>query len=335
MSDCLIITLNCAKLKQDSDVINDLVLNAMSSMSELPDFIVFCLQEVVPICDASFGYLNPYLKPFIDAKQKDYVIIANNHVGAVALLVYAHRKIPPCTFTTNKVSFGHGWSSLKGACSVSLKLDDTRSINFVAAHLAAGQTSLYQLKRNQDFKYLFKHLKISQMSGPVVLAGDLNYRTKDGKFGTDQLSAQLRDMGRGEVFWEPQVLFEPTYKYIVNTDELNNKRVPAWCDRILLTNRNCSDYEVERYDSIDSSVFDNSDHRAVFMRVRMSGNSEKLEYVLDQEVLDTMEGTYNPVQWFVTMGADIAIGVGTFFTMTRPGWAVTAMLVVYFLYHLL
>lgn len=332
MADCFVISLNCAKRLQTTDDVSDLILQPLSTFTQTPDFIVLSLQEVAPIYSASVGYISPYISRFVQGIPTEYRLLAQNSVGAVALLVFAKTASAHLKTSRNAVAFGRGWSSLKGACSLTLELDESRFVTFVAAHLAAGEGAENRIKRNADFRYLFERLSLASTPGPIILAGDLNYRTSNGQFDTNELTQELPTLGRNEVFWEPPVSFAATYKYYVHTNTLCLTRQPSWCDRILLSNRSSMSYEVEKYDSVAS--FSNSDHRPVFMHVNVRANDEKLELTADQDALDSMRGAYASPSPPLTLASDAAIGAGSFLAFTWPGRALICVALLYLVYAL-
>lgn len=151
-------------------------------------------------------------------------------------------------------------------------LDDT-SLCFINCHLAAGQTQTKD--RNYDVSEIFErallpaehdpHTRLNSYVGGgdgsmildheiCILNGDLNYRidtmgrdavVKEVKAGNlakllerDQLlvSRRKNPSFRLRAFREMPIIFAPTYKYDVGTDNYDSsekKRAPAWCDRIL------------------------------------------------------------------------------------------------------
>ncbi|KAJ2726908.1 hypothetical protein GGI07_000236 [Coemansia sp. Benny D115] len=82
----------------------------------------------------------------------------------------------------------------------------------------------------------------------VIWLGDLNYRlaldtgdvydvVRRGDYqallGLDQLKIAMLNKQAFAGFDEADIRFAPTYKYVVGTDEYDERRRPAWCDRIL------------------------------------------------------------------------------------------------------
>ncbi|KAK3075761.1 hypothetical protein LTR53_000586, partial [Teratosphaeriaceae sp. CCFEE 6253] len=118
-----------------------------------------------------------------------------------------------------------------------------------------------------------------------ILNGDLNYRidtmgrdtvikhVQQGNLARlldrDQLllSRKKNPGFRLRAFQENPIIFAPTYKYNLHSDDYDNsekKRAPAWCDRILY--RGLGKVKLEQYRRWEVKV---SDHRPVSGRLRM------------------------------------------------------------------
>lgn len=115
-------------------------------------------------------------------------------------------------------------------------------------------------------------------SDVVVWLGDLNYRIELPRnlvqtsikqnilqqlWSKDQLSAALRTGQAFKGFQEGPLLFPPTFKYDVGTDNYDTsvkERVPSWTDRILYKTKTVKS-ELRSYDVICSVK--SSDHRPV------------------------------------------------------------------------
>jgi endonuclease/exonuclease/phosphatase family metal-dependent hydrolase len=128
-----------------------------------------------------------------------------------------------------------------------------------------------------DHKYPGLTSNLVEKSDVVVWLGDLNYRVELPRcavqdllkhkmqelWANDQLSIALQ---KGQVFHgfqEGPLLFPPTYKYDVGTDNYDTsskERVPSWTDRILYK-VNTVTAELRGYDAIGSMK--TSDHRPV------------------------------------------------------------------------
>ncbi|KIV93154.1 hypothetical protein PV10_04392 [Exophiala mesophila] len=160
----------------------------------------------------------------------------------------------------------------KGALVTRFVLDDS-TICFVNCHLAAGQT--HTSHRNNDVATILEAEALSSQRDPdersslyvgggdgtqildheiCILNGDLNYRIdaiprdtviqmiKRGELTKllerDQIMVSRRRVSgfRLAPFNELPIMFAPTYKYDVGTDNYDSsdkKRAPAWCDRLL------------------------------------------------------------------------------------------------------
>ncbi|KAI9007470.1 Endonuclease/exonuclease/phosphatase [Phycomyces nitens] len=168
----------------------------------------------------------------------------------------------------------------KGAVAIRFLYDHT-SFCFVNCHLAAGQDHL--LQRNDDSQDILDTARFGLYpssiddlfthgtDGSQILdhqvcfwSGDLNYRINMSRekvvehlgnpnklAGWDTLQAQdqlTQQRQRNPVFplysfIEPPLMFDPTYKYDIGTqnfDSSEKKRTPAWCDRVLVRAADCA-----------------------------------------------------------------------------------------------
>ncbi|KUI71276.1 hypothetical protein VM1G_06934 [Cytospora mali] len=164
----------------------------------------------------------------------------------------------------------------KGAIIIRFMIDDT-SLCFFNCHLAAGQSQVQS--RNNDITAILEapilpaerdaSVRIDSYTGGgdgtmvldhelIILNGDLNYRidtmsrdtvviaVKQGNLAKlldrDQLlvARRRRPDFKLRAFEEMPIMFAPTYKYDVGTDNYDTsekKRSPAWCDRLLYRGR--------------------------------------------------------------------------------------------------
>lgn len=327
MSSCFVVTLNCAKRAQDSENIRNYILQKMLT-SQLPEIIVFCLQEIAPISSSMFNYLLPYVTPFIEAVPSEYTCIAENNVGGTGLIVFsktvAHHEID---ITKKNLAFGKGWSSLKGASLITLGFSDHEFLTFISTHFAAGEGQKYLKERNNNLRYLFTAFELASVPGPIILAGDLNYRTTNGELSTNELTTEIHNFANGEVFWEPKIQFPATYKYFPSSidNNLNPKRTPSWCDRILLTDKDAI-LEVFNYDSVQR--YTDSDHKPVYLHFRIQPNNDKLNHTLNPEILESTTVRVKGIK--PTLLADFFIGSSLFVTTTKPGWLLVTLVLLFF-----
>lgn len=196
-----------------------------------------------------------------------------------------------------------GYMGNKGSVSVSMSLFQSQ-LCFVCSHLTSGQKDGAEHRRNADVYEIIKRTRFSSSipdadqpqtipsHDQIFWFGDLNYRLNmldadvrslvaarrwDELFDTDQLSKELRS---GHVFdgWkEGEINFPPTYKYEINSDryvgenptEVEKRRSPAWCDRILWLGKGIRQLTYQR------AELKLSDHRPV-----------SSTFLVDVEVLD-------------------------------------------------
>lgn len=180
---------------------------------------------------------------------------------------------------------------------------DNTSLCFVTAHLAAGFANYDE--RNRDFKTINYGLRFQQgrtidAHDTVIWLGDFNYRiglaheravklAKTGDFETlyehDQLNLQMVAGLTFPYYSEARILFAPTYKYDVNTDDYDTSekaRIPAWCDRVLRKGTNLKQI------NYDAAPLYFSDHRPVYATFvcKVSVVDEKTKAALSEELYD-------------------------------------------------
>ncbi|XP_017985225.1 PREDICTED: type I inositol polyphosphate 5-phosphatase 4 [Theobroma cacao] len=164
-----------------------------------------------------------------------------------------------------------GYLGNKGSVSVSMSIEGT-SFCFIAAHLASGEKTGDERRRNYQVSEIFRRTSFPRSAKdddnphPLTILGhdrifwfgDLNYRLDLGDNSArnlikkqdwkalqefDQLRREQEDGGVFQGWREGNIEFAPTYKYSSSncnrySGGLPNRsgekqRTPAWCDRIL------------------------------------------------------------------------------------------------------
>ena len=148
-----------------------------------------------------------------------------------------------------------GWLGTKGAVAIRFMLHK-RTFCFINCHFAAHMDAIKQ--RNSNFESVLKYVTFPDVNvsrvlehDVVLLFGDLNYRIDEipveevKKLVSSNELAPLKEHDQlmksrttEEVFQgflEQQFEFPPTYKFTLGTNDWDGdqKRKPAWCDRIL------------------------------------------------------------------------------------------------------
>eukprot|EP00656_Telonema_subtile_P006937 TRINITY_DN13228_c0_g1_i2.p1 TRINITY_DN13228_c0_g1~~TRINITY_DN13228_c0_g1_i2.p1 ORF type:complete len:636 (+),score=199.39 TRINITY_DN13228_c0_g1_i2:98-2005(+) len=183
-----------------------------------------------------------------------FEMVAQTHLVGVALFVLAHRKhrghISDVSASTAKCGL-FGMLGNKGAGLVRMKMHGLE-IAFVCSHLNSGQKETK--RRNADYHDLNRKLSGHiRPNDTVVWLGDLNYRvdvlgpTMHQKVLApasehawadivDQYDQLVLAQRRREAFVgyaEARINFGPTYRLVVGTHTYDEKRLPAWTDRVL------------------------------------------------------------------------------------------------------
>ena len=193
----LVVTFNCARQPVLSDIFAA-HLERFTSFAQVPDLIVFSLQEVAPIAYAFLG--GPFLKSYLDRVREaianassrwaearelggGFVEIDAMHVGMTALLVFARQDVSREVRCTAHAGTGLGVLQMgnKGAvgCRLSSSIKDgdeghgTLSLTFIAAHLAPmeGGTA----RRNLDWANIVRRL-VFQTRSTLYIKGIAFFR---------------------------------------------------------------------------------------------------------------------------------------------------------------
>uniref|UniRef100_A0A6B2KXC7 phosphoinositide 5-phosphatase n=1 Tax=Arcella intermedia TaxID=1963864 RepID=A0A6B2KXC7_9EUKA len=226
---------------------------------------LFGFQEIVElnansIVKADEGNMEAWVKLLredINLRRKESKVVLARSVQLVglALIVFVQEDhigdFRNFTIEKSKVAT-QGLTGNKGALITRFDFCDT-SVCCVCAHLTAGQ------KQNEDRIQDVKEISALRFQNiprtPHIYShdyifwfGDLNFRIdlpyqdvigrisrEDFEFlyRHDQLNKAMKTDQIFKGFKEGAINFAPTYKYEIDSDVYDTKRVPAWCDRIL------------------------------------------------------------------------------------------------------
>lgn len=286
-----------------------------------PDIFVIGFQEIVPLTAQQILQTDPEQKRRWEyilmetlarrpEKRADYTILRSEQLVGTALIVIVKsdstsniRKVEAATRKTGL----RGISGNKGAVGIRLDYHDT-SFCFLTAHLAAGHTNVDE--RNSDYRTIvgglhFQKGKTIGSHENVIWAADTNYRIDlendvvralatndeiDMLVAADQLGAAMNSGAAFVGYEEGPILFRPTYRYNLNSDEYDTSekmRIPAWTDRILYRGNNL---DLEKYSRAELK---SSDHRPVYAlfraEVRIIDHAKKA--ALQKQLLKTITAT--------------------------------------------
>ncbi|EIN10872.1 inositol polyphosphate phosphatase [Punctularia strigosozonata HHB-11173 SS5] len=295
-----------------------------SSNASDPDIFAIGFQEIVPLTAQQIVQTDPEKRRIWEArlldtldkrpnKQSQYVLLRSEQLVGTALVVLVKsnltavlRKVEAATRKTGL----RGMSGNKGAVAIRLDYHDT-SFCFVTAHLAAGHGNVDE--RNADYHTIVNGLHFSkgktiESHENVVWLADTNYRIDlengivrscavtdqlDVLLGADQLRAAIDSRAVFAGYEEGPILFRPTYKYDVGTDQYDTSeklRVPAWTDRILFKGKHLDLMIYSR------AELRGSDHKPVYalfrsdVRIIDAAKRAALAQLLADNVLSTAPG---------------------------------------------
>lgn len=130
------------------------------------------------------------------------------------------------------------------------QVDDIININVHFVHNS-------EKKRVKQVEKLKKVLENNNISGKIIISGDFNFRNN---FTESEKMMEIFNGGNKEIcLMEHKISFTPTYKYLRGMNEYDNRRIPAYTDRIFCT----SGIKIRKYNSIKNEIC--SDHRPVYM----------------------------------------------------------------------
>lgn len=200
--------------------------------------------------------------------KKDYENICQFQMTHQRLYVFLRSSLKNCVSdiqTRSKSTGVLGFGKNKGCLLLTFSFLGS-PIAIVSSHLTANQQKISQ--RNESFTKIVEEFSSDfdflKKYHHIIWIGDLNYRIdsevenvlnliKEKNFAQllqhDQLKAQIRNKLAFTGFSEGIINFPPTYKFkpkqnlVYETD----KRIPSWCDRILVRSfdglfANCSEY---------------------------------------------------------------------------------------------
>ncbi|KZT29277.1 DNase I-like protein [Neolentinus lepideus HHB14362 ss-1] len=257
-----------------------------------PDIFAIGFQEIVPLNAQQILQTDPEKRRIWEAKildtlarrsdkKEEYVILRSEQLVGTALILLVKAQLTSVIrnveATTRKTGL-RGMSGNKGAVGIRLDYHDT-SFCFLTAHLAAGHSNIQE--RNADYWTIVNDLrflkgKTIKSHDNVIWLADTNYRVDldnetartlalsdnlDALLAADQLKQVMDAKAAFIEFEEGPILFRPTYKYDVGTDNYDSSekmRIPAWTDRIL--------YKGNQLDltTYARAELRSSDHRPVF-----------------------------------------------------------------------
>ncbi|KAI1437821.1 DNase I-like protein [Xylaria sp. CBS 124048] len=182
--DVFILTFNAGKAPIDPSIFAYHLGNAFSeNATDLPDLVVFCLQEMAPLANSFIGsYMispffqgyaaavniaasnsvqsqkNPGQRQYADGSQDSlYTLIASRNVGMTGIMLFARDPTAVHDLQSTEVGFGAGSMANKGAVGLRLLFERKNAgqkrsteLTFVSTHLAAQEWNL--ARRNRDWQ---------------------------------------------------------------------------------------------------------------------------------------------------------------------------------------
>ncbi|KAK4199132.1 putative inositol-1,4,5-trisphosphate 5-phosphatase [Triangularia verruculosa] len=283
-----------------------------------PEIIAIGFQEIVELNPQQIMNSDPTRKQLWEqaikrtldhnySREEDekYVLLRSGQLVGAALCIFVKASVLPHIKNVEgsvKKTGMSGMAGNKGAVAIRLDYANT-PICFVTAHLAAGFANYDE--RNRDYATIDQGLRFQRNRGivdheSVIWFGDFNYRIGLGLesakelvrqrdlerlFENDQLNLQMVAGLAFQYYSEARIMFMPTYKYDVGTDEFDSSekaRIPAWTDRILRKGTNL------RQLAYNSAPLRFSDHRPVYAIFECKVNivNERLREKISRQIYD-------------------------------------------------
>ena len=237
---------------------NDQIVPYLKKVFNVPaaanDIIIIALQEIdmsmKSVVTGNSKATNNW-KDYIDKanKEEEYKLFNYESMGGVFSAILIKKElcglVKDCNMSSKKLG-ANGILANKAAVILRLKICEA-SFCFIACHLAPHAQNYEQ--RNSQWHEIINDLEDSDY---VIFMGDLNYRisldyettlslinsneihnllTQDQLYQVRQTDSII---GR---FKEPEIKFNPTFKFDPNCDRYDTSqkhRVPSWTDRILV-----------------------------------------------------------------------------------------------------
>jgi len=256
---------NLGKTRKDNSIptigfVNDDYVKAM------PDILAIGFQEICDLTATNMvwqcsvnatRWVENVQSHFKRAYPNDeYILLGNDQLVGVCLAIFVRRDLAPYVknVVVDSVKTGMGGKiGNKGCVAIRLVLHST-SICFICAHFTAGQKEFTE--RNKDFKSIMEKLSFQPPSRAlwhdhIFFLGDFNYRltiprnqveylAKNQAYQQlleyDQLKKEHNEGNVFQEFLEGPIVFPPTYKYDVGSDEYDTSekaRTPSYTDRVL------------------------------------------------------------------------------------------------------
>lgn len=213
----------------------------------------------------------------------------------------------------------------KGGIGVQMSFINT-TFCFIAVHLAAHATET--MNRNLDITSILKTLNLGNPNYDVghqfhhcFFMGDMNYRVdlKDWPrvselIQTNQFAEIIpfdqlkKEQAEGRIlygFLEPPITFAPTFKVKRGTrDVYDPRRIPSWCDRVLVHSLPGCKIKSLSYTSVDSLL--TSDHVPVAASFQIGIPHIKVSYRDEQALRQFLVQTSRHTNPFLTTSPPIS-----------------------------
>ncbi|KAH7288076.1 hypothetical protein KP509_31G011100 [Ceratopteris richardii] len=227
----------------------------------------------------------------------DYKLVHGLSRGQMQLVLFVHKDsqnaISEVLNGSEATGIGHVVSNKGGIC-ISLKFWDT-SLCFLNCHFAAHEGQCEA--RNENYREIVGNLRMLSTNTDILnqfhhvfWLGDLNYRLREERTNDkqsfsntaswdaitnkichkefnellmmDELHREKEAQNVFYLFSEGEITFPPTFKMKRNTEDVyDQKRLPAWCDRVLWFSLPGFNVRQLSYTSIPS--ISSSDHKPV------------------------------------------------------------------------
>lgn len=246
--------------------------------SNRSDLIIINLQEIDKRSHIFNGQceksMNTY-KHIIQKEFSNYSLLNSYNFQSLALFILIRKNTQFQGINNQTVNFIKHKSDGKSSIIYGFSINN-KSFSIIGNHFQHDAENFDE----RNLEWLTVTYDLLFEADFVVLLGDLNYRIElsyekvikrisqknfDRLLRSDQLKKAQRIFPLLNLFKEPIINFQPTYKFDLNSssyDTSHKKRTPSYTDRILVaTFKNNSLPKASVYDVVNSLQ---SDHRPVF-----------------------------------------------------------------------
>ncbi|OLY82087.1 Type II inositol 1,4,5-trisphosphate 5-phosphatase [Smittium mucronatum] len=224
----------------------------------------------------------------LNADQINYYKVASKQLVGMLIFIFIKPIVAERIKSISSCSLGLGALGIlgnKGAVGIRIQIDDT-PIVFINSHLIHDEINFS--RRNEQFHEISERFEFNDF--------DPNF-SKD----ENELYISKRRGLAFNGFKESEINFNPTYKFVIGTNEYSEKRTQSWTDRILWwTNKKYPSEYVSNINYLSQQNLAISDHKPVsatfkIKLIKIDKESQKKTVISVLKELDAVENELIPI----------------------------------------